>query len=141
MLAACFGNGNRPEVFTDATTGISFELPESWRNRYAVQALDGALDPTANRAKRVLYFKYLGRDQSIPSQILVALYLYHRADWDTVSAEPGPPQGDLVAEKDTLAVIAGLPQSNPFPGGSPDSASFDSLTVTVEELRRAVSIK
>jgi hypothetical protein len=129
------------ETFADAATGIRVRLPPHWHDRYSVQALDGAMDPTANRARRVVYFKYLPRDTKARAEILFALYLYRRADWDSVAAEPGPPQGDLVAEKDSLALIASLPQSNPFAPGSADAAAFDSLALTAAQVRRAVSLE
>jgi hypothetical protein len=79
------------------------------------------------------------RDTSIAPQVLLGVIVYRRPDWAKIAAEPGPPQGDVLVERDSIVVIAALPQSNPFVPGSADSAAFDSLRVSLEQAKRAVT--
>ena len=86
---------------------------------------------------RSIYFNYMPKDSSIASQTLLGVIVYRRSDWARLAAEPGPPMGDVLIERDSTVVIAALPQSNPFAAGTPDALAFDSLSV---DLARAKSM-
>jgi hypothetical protein len=57
-----------------------------------------------------------------------------------VARESGPPQGDSLTSANGQVFIASLPQSNPFPAGSADARTFDSLAVDLAAVRKAFRV-
>jgi hypothetical protein len=129
------------ETFSDATTGVQVEMPPVWHDRLSVRVLPGGMDPSGTSALRSIYFNYMPKDSSIASQTLLGVIVYRKSDWEPLAAEPGPPMGDVLLEKDSTVIIASLPQSNPFSTGTPDALAFDSLRVDLAHAKGMVRKK
>jgi hypothetical protein len=117
------------------------EEPAAWHDRVTVRVLSTGMDSTGTSALRSIYFNYMPKDTSIASQTLLGVIVYRRSDWEKIAAEPGPPMGDMLIERDSTVVIAALPQSNPFATGTPDAAAFDSLSVDLARVKNMVRKK
>ena len=138
-LAACAPRERAPSdepVFEDADVGLSVSVPASWRGRYTTER-DTV---TGLPALRVWLFQYHPRDTSIVPQTLMAIAVYDTASWRRVSAEDGPPVGEVVRTSGNRVAVVGWPQSNPFPPGA-DSATFDSLQFPHEQLAQRLSLR
>jgi len=139
---ACAGAArNAGETFSDDATGVTVELPPAWHDRLSVRVLSAGMDATGTSAQRSIYFNYMPKDTSIAPQTLLGVIVYKRSEWDKLAAEPGPPMGDVLIQRDSTVVIAALPQSNPFATGTPDARAFDSLSVDLARVKGMVRKK
>jgi hypothetical protein len=139
---SCVGPArNTAETFSDDATGVMVDQPPLWHDRVTVRVLSTGMDATGTSALRSIYFNYMPRDSSIAPQTLLGVIVYRRADWEKLAAEPGPPMGDVLIERDSTVVIAALPQSNPFAAGTPDALAFDSLSVDLARAKGMVRKK
>jgi hypothetical protein len=122
-------------MFEDSALGVRVALPASWQGRYTIErdTLTGL------PALRVWLFQYHPRDTAIVPQTLMAIAVYDTASWRRVSAEDGPPVGEVVRTAGGRVAVVGWPQSNPFPPGA-DSATFDSLQFPHEQLARRLTL-
>lgn len=132
---------NTAETFSDDATGVMVDQPPAWHDRVTLRVLSAGMDATGTSALRSIYFNYMPRDSSIAPQTLLGVIVYRRSDWEKVAAEPGPPMGDVLIERDSTVVIAALPQSNPFAAGTPDARAFDSLSVDLARAKGMVRKK
>jgi hypothetical protein len=114
-------------------------VPVRWAGHYRLDtlstqergsALPGALE----------YYYHPSVDTTIPEQVLAVVAVYDSAAWAAARAEGGPPPGDSVTARAGRVYIVGLPQSNPYAGGTPDSARFDTLQLTRAELGAFLSV-
>lgn len=87
-----------------------------------------------------LLFQYLPSDSTMRREALLVVAVYDSAAWRTVRAEDGPPPGDSVAARHGRVYVVALPQSNPFPGGTPDAAVFDALRLKPAEVASLVRL-
>ena len=142
VSVSCAGSARKPgEMFSDDATGVTVDLPPVWHDRLSVRVLSTGMDATGTSALRSIYFNYMPKDTSIASQTLLGVIVYRRTDWEKLAAEPGPPMGDVLIERDSTVVIAALPQSNPFADGTPDARAFDSLRVDLARVKTMVRKK
>jgi hypothetical protein len=141
VMAALALVGCRPEAPTasppaagpdgtsyESPAGFTLVIPPSWEGHYAVQELSGtaaaAYAPTAQTATR---FMYTPADPAMRPAPLLVIYTFDEADWATLSAEPGPPVGTLIASSGGTVFVASTPQSNPYDPGTPDGQTFDQM--------------
>jgi len=136
VLASCGGEKPRPTVTTDSTSGgvgsYALALPERWKGHFRVDSLSTEERGTA--LPGAVVFNYLPADTTIRPQALLVVAVYDSAAWQAVRKEAGPPPGDSVAAKRGKVFVVGLPQSNPFPPGSPDATVFQLLELKAAEI-------
>lgn len=82
-------------------------------------------------------WEYLPQDTSIVPQFVFGVWVYDSTSWAKLSAEEGPPQGDVLTTAPGWVYVGALPQSNPFAPGSVDSVEFDKRSVTLEQVKAA----
>lgn len=112
----------------------AFDAPTGWDDRVKMEdesVAPGALHHSARA------FLYVPRDTSMRPQALLGVLVYDSANWARVSSEAGPPPGDTIMTAEGRVYVASLPQSNPFEAGSDDALGFDSMSVSIEFVRRA----
>jgi hypothetical protein len=147
LAAALFALGgcSRPDsgaanVFRSGAAGFRLALPEAWVGRS--QVLEAAAQTASIRRPKALHivqFVYMPADTARAAQGLLDVTVYDSADWIALSAEPGPPPGEVIAEREGRVWVASLPQSNPFPGGA-DSVQYAAMRMDPEALKRAFSL-
>lgn len=142
FTAAC-ARERAPDVVPDTPVAVTLmnnpiawalEPPGTWDDRVTMEdesVAPGALHHSARA------FLFSPRDTSVRPQALLAVLVYDSANWARISAEAGPPPGDTIMTREGRVYVASLPQSNPFAPGSSDAHAFDSLSVTLEYVRRA----
>lgn len=144
LLAACGAEQPAPakaEVYHSISGGYHFAIPATWAGRYRVDTVQGPVDSAApSGLKQMITFAYLPQDGSIRPQVLLALVTMPGEEWDRLSREEGPPQGDLLGRRGDQVVVAALPQSNPFDSLSPDGRQFHAIRLTLDQVRRAITI-
>jgi hypothetical protein len=121
-----------PAVVVGPDASYELMLPTRWTGHYRVDSLS-----TRERGRALpgaFVIEYLPADTTIRPQALVAIAVYDSATWRAVRAEEGPPPGDSVAVHAGRVYVIGLPQSNPFPEGSPDATVFQFLELHPNEI-------
>lgn len=113
----------------------AFDAPAVWGDRVR---LEDATEATRHLSARV--FNYLPRDTTIAPQGVLGIVVFDSAQWARARAEEGPPPGDSLASVNGQVFVASLPQSNPFAPASADFLAFDSLTVTLDAVRRTFRV-
>jgi hypothetical protein len=113
----------------------AFDAPESWGDR--VRLDDDTAPGAALSARR---FHYLPVDSTQSPQLLLGIVVYDARDWARLRAAEGPPPGDSLTAANGQVFAAGLPQSNPFVVSSADARAFDSLTVSLAQVRQAFRV-
>lgn len=113
--------------------GYSIAIPGTWVGHYTVDefAGDEAL-AWAPLAQNVTQFLYTPVDPANARAYILTIYTFTEDDWATVSAEAGPPLGDVVLEKDGLVYVAATPQSNPYADGTEDADTFNTLVNSLD---------
>lgn len=120
---------------TEASSGpppIQVQIPSRWEGRYGVDTLSTRERGTALPGAREYYYRPL--DLSFHREVLAVVAVYDSTAWAAVLAEGGPPPGDSVGASGGRVYVVALPQSNPFPTGTPDAASFDTLQLRPNEV-------
>ena len=143
MAAVACGRDRAPDIVPDTPVAVllmnhpiawAFDAPAVWDDRVIMQ--DESVAPGAmHHSARA--FLYAPADTNLRPQALLGVLVYDSASWERVSSEAGPPPGDTISTADGRVFVASLPQSNPFEAGSRDAMAFDSMSVTIELVRRA----
>jgi len=122
--------------FNSIIAGFNFDIPPSWGRRYTVS--ERAEPDEYPKAKYLVEFMYLPDEGSMPPTML-AVVAYSTADWNVVR---GSSKGQVVAEKDGRVWVA-LPAGKDtlFKPGSPDAQRFEARRVTIEQVKRAISLR
>lgn len=155
VVAAACGDRTKSAAAGDSTEGLRtgdssaampalswrLESPPSWDDRVRMvddpQAAPLLRERAVHSAK---LFEYLPRDTSIVPQVLLGVYVYDSTAWAKVSAEDGPPQGEVVARGPGVVYVVGFPQSNPFGSQQADSVEFEKRAITMEYVKRAFRV-
>ena len=142
IIGAC-ARERAPDVVPDTPVAVTLmnnpiawalEPPGTWDDRVTMEdesVAPGALHYSARA------FLFSPRDTSVRPQALLAVLVYDSTNWARMSANAGPPPGDTIMTREGRVYVASLPQSNPFEPGSRDANAFDSLSVTLDYVRRA----
>lgn len=145
LLAACRPEPKKPSdapggaaFFLSPAGTFRFELPPAWAGRYVALPADPSQDGAG--IAEAVRFVYPPKDTTITPQVVLGVTVYADTAWRRASAEPGPPLGDVVLHADGRTYIASLPQSNPFPAGSDDAKAFDEMRVSVDGVKRALTL-
>ncbi len=125
-----------PASASDNLGSYTLALPERWKGHFRVDSLSTQGRGTA--LPGAVVFNYIPSDSSIRPQALLVVAVYDSAAWQAVRKEGGPPPGDSVAAKNGKVFVVGLPQSNPFPAGSPDAMVFQLLALKQTEVSGVV---
>jgi serine beta-lactamase-like protein LACTB len=116
--------------------GFSFAIPASWEERYGVATDAGEEAKSAHpKAMRAVSFRYIPTGRGREAERLVTFLAFPRADWESIAGEEGPPVGEIVVEKGDRVWVAVLPQSNPYPPGTPDAKGFDQMRLPIDRVR------
>lgn len=140
-LGAC-GRQERadPRLFESRAAGFRLTLPESWVGQYHVLEAGGRTAGIRRpRALHLVQFVYMPADTARAAQGLLDVTVFESTDWIALSAEPGPPPGRVIAERDSRVWVASLPTVNPFPAGT-DSAQYAAMMLDDGSLKRAFSL-
>jgi hypothetical protein len=143
LLAA--GACGRPEgadarLFQSRVAGFRLTLPESWVGQYQVLEAGGRTAGIRRpRALSLVQFVFMPADTARAAQGLLDVTVFESADWIALSAEPSPPPGRVIAEREGRVWVASLPTANPFPAG-PDSTQFAAMRLDDAALKRAFSL-
>jgi len=121
-----------PDSANSSLGSYALALPERWKGHFRVDSLSTQERGTA--LPGAVVFNYLPADTTIRPQALLVVAVYDSAAWQAVRKEAGPPPGDSVAAKGGKVFVVGLPQSNPFPPGSPDATVFQLLELKAAEI-------
>lgn len=122
--------------FADERSGLQVRLPSDWPlRRVRVETVSG---PSASArwqgAERLIAFEYLPEDPAHPQVVLFEAVVLPRSEWLRLSQLPAPPRGFEVAANRSRAVVAALPQGNPYPPGSRDAAIYEALVPALPEI-------
>jgi putative lipoprotein len=129
-------------VYTHPGAGFQFTLPQSWL-AYGYKWYESKGEAAVlqyPQSQYVVDWVYVPKDPAVAQHSLLRFVVYNRADWVSISAEPGPPVGDLVGQNATYSYIAVFPQSNPYEPGTTDAANFDNLVVSREYVHGAFQV-
>ncbi|MGQ0765537.1 MAG: hypothetical protein ACT4OZ_07725 [Gemmatimonadota bacterium] len=130
-IAALDGcTGEVPERAAPAVAW-SFEAPSSWGDRVEMEE---SSSPGTARSTRT--FAYRSPDGSGDRQILLAIALYDSATWAAESASGG----DTLATAPGVVFVARITEANPFRSGVREARVFDSLMVTLDDVRRGFRV-
>jgi len=139
VLVSCRRTETIAAGFENAEAGWGLTLPASWdEERWRVLTSPAASEPKPLHAT---LFVYLPTDTALRPEALLEIAVYGAPEWKTLAAEPGPPQGELLAERDGRAYVAALPQSNPYPPGSDAAKGFETMTLTPAAVKRAFHLR
>lgn len=130
-------------AYVSETEGFRYLIPESWRGRaFRVHALhDAEAEAAFYKARHIVEFSYYPENASLPPQVMVAFLVMTRNDWEAVTAEGGPPPGELLAERGGTVFVLSLPQSNPYPPDSKDARTFDEMNQSLDQVQEAFSLR
>ncbi len=151
MLAAAatgYAQGSRPSgppqgsvqngVYTNPQAGYSLTLPASWlKHGYKWYEYWGA-DAERRRpgTKTITEWIYTPQEAGQPEGTLLAIYGYDRAYWDNLASQPVALPGPLIAATADTAYVMFGPGGVPYPEGSFDRTTYDSLAVTPDQVRQ-----
>jgi hypothetical protein len=139
VLLSCRRTETVVAGFENAEAGWGLTLPASWdEERWRVLTPKRAGEPKPLHAT---LFVYLPEDTALRPEALLEIAVHGAAEWKTLAAEPGPPPGELLAERDGRAYVASLPQSNPYPPGSDAAKGFETMTLTPDAVKRAFHLR
>jgi heat shock protein HslJ len=129
-------------VYTHPGAGFQFTLPQSWL-AYGYKWYESKGEAAVlqyPQSQYVVDWVYAPGDPAVAEYSLLRFVVYNRADWASISAEPGPPIGDLVGQNATYSYVAVFPQSNPYEPGTTDATNFDSLLPSREYVHGAFQV-
>lgn len=121
---------------TPVPVAFAFDAPAVWDDRVKLEEEV----PGTGTYRLARMFTYTPKDTTVVPQALLGIFVYDSAAWAAVAAESGPPMGDSLTTAHGQVFIAALPQSNPFREGSPDFRAFDSLSVSLEQVKRGFRV-
>lgn len=129
-------------VYTHPGAGFQFTLPASWlAYGYKWYEAKGVAATLANpRSQYVVDWVYASKDPGVTEYSLLRFIVYNRADWLSISAEPGPPVGELVGQSANYSYVAAFPQANPFDHDSDDGREYDSMVLNRAYVRGAFRV-
>lgn len=117
-----------PEVYVSPVSGFDLSLPGVWKGRY--RALERS--DTTDGGRTTVDFKFLPDSGSkAPSQNALTIRIFSRAAWQAMEKRTGRPFGARIAERGDDVFLIFLPESNPYPPGSPEAPVFDRLIISL----------
>ncbi len=113
--------------------GFRLALPEAWRTgSWTATEGDGPSgEGRAAGASREVAFSFVPSARGADSRPLMTLAVFSEAGWE--AARKGPTPGEVVLKTAGRVVTASFPPSNPYPVGSPDHASYDSMLAAARQ--------
>lgn len=138
-LAACRRTETVAAGFENVPAGWGLALPAGWdEERWRVVAAPPRGEPKPLHAT---LFTYLPADPDLRPEALLEIAVYGAPEWKTLAEEPGPPHGDVLAERAGRVYVAGLPQSNPYPPDSDAAKGFEAMRLTFADVKRAFHLR
>jgi hypothetical protein len=126
-------------TYRDRAAGFSFDLPAAWTAHYRIRVRpDGAARAYQPTARHAVLFTYVPTAAAMEERTLVAVLLFDDADWDALSSGPGPQVGHELARRGGRVFVARLPAGNPFDAGSDDAKLFESMRVSLDQVKAAL---
>ena len=123
--------------------GVHFDPPSTWPRRYyRVEAKSGPLaEAEQDGAAHDVTVHYQPDQPGHREASLCRIVVFPRHEWARVDSEDGPPVGTVIDSLHAWVYVAQMPQSNPYPSGSPDAEQFDAMRLSIRELRARFSIE
>jgi len=135
------GCAEQRAVWTDAAAGFTFRVPAAWEAEWDAAIYEGAEAATrGSGARTVVEFTCQPVTPRTRTEILLAVVVLDRAGWAALRAEEGPPPGELLGERGDRVWVAGLPQSQPYPPGTPDAQRFERMQLTIDQVKHAFAL-
>lgn len=135
------GCAEQRSMWTGAAAGFAFRIPPAWNDHWDVAIHEGAeAAQRGSGAGTVVEFICRPVTAGTRPEILVAIVAMERARWLPLRAEAGPPLGDLLAERGDRVWLAGLPQSQPYAAGTPDAARFETMQLSLDQVKRGFAL-
>lgn len=143
-----YAQGSRPSgtpqgsvqngVYTNPQAGYSLALPAAWLERgFRWYEYWGApADQRRPGTQFITDWVYTPTSGGTEAPLL-SIYVYDKAYWDNLASQPIALPGVPIAQTASSVFVAFLPQSNPYPDGSADAATYESLFMTVDQVKQA----
>ncbi|MFN8475276.1 MAG: DUF333 domain-containing protein [Anaerolineae bacterium] len=128
-------------VYTNPVAGYSLTLPASWLSHgYKWYEYYGADAEKARPGTTyITEWVYTPQEAGQPEGVILAIYNYPKAYWDDLASQPVALPGPLIAETADTAYVMFGPGGVPYPDGSVDRVTYDSLAMTPDQVRQAFS--
>ena len=125
-------------VYANPQAGYSLALPATWVSHgFRWYEYWGApADQRRPGTKFITDWVYTPSGGGTEAPLL-SIYVYDRAYWDNLASQPIALPGVPIAETATSVFVAFLPQSNPYPDGSAAATTYESLFMTVDQVKQA----
>lgn len=117
--------------------GVRFATPSTWPSeRYRVEAKsgEGAYTEQAG-ASHWVAVHYRPEEPAHNEASLCRIVVFSHDTWARIDAEGGPPLGTLIETAGGWVYVAQLPQANPYSTDSSDGKQFDSMRLSIRDLR------
>jgi hypothetical protein len=123
--------------------GVRFDPPSTWpRKNYRVESKSGPLaEEEQDGAAHDVTMHYQPDQPGHKEAPLCRIVVFPRHEWARVDTEDGPPVGTVIDSLHAWVYVAQMPQSNPYPDGSPDAEQFDAMRLSIRELRARFAIE
>jgi hypothetical protein len=116
------------ETYSSPVSRFDLTFPGVWTGRYRAEERTDTTDGGRLRVD----FKFRPDSGSrAPSQILLTLRVFPRATWQAIEKRIGRPFGARLGERGDEVFLIFLPESNPYPAGSPEAPVFDRLIIAL----------
>lgn len=117
-------------LFTDDSTGVAFDLPKVWAERYDRSdsisvAMDGLIREITLRFRRA--------DQSVVAEPLMVVRVFAVKSWNALPPERRELLGSPVAGDGSRAVALRMAAANPLAPNTMDALGFDTLMIALNQ--------
>jgi hypothetical protein len=116
------------EHFESAGEKFTIDFPETWRGAYTVISHND----TTGGARRAFEFAFKpDASWKVEPRTLIVVRIFNKAAWDRLAARPRQTVAAKVAARGDDVFALSLPPSNPYKAGTPASARFDQLMLSI----------
>lgn len=117
------------EKYVSPTSQFDLTLPGVWTGKYRVTEKK---DTTAGAHLAAEFIFIPDSGSKAPPRTLMTLRLFSRAAWEA-TAKRGRPIGTKLGERGDEVFALSLPESNPYPPGSPEAPAYDLLIISIAQ--------
>ncbi len=132
----------RGGVYTNPQAGYSFTLPEAWLSHGYKWYEYWGTEAERRRpgAKYITNWVYTPQAPGQPEGTLLGIYVYDKVYWDNLASQPVALPGPVIASTANTTYVMFGPGGVPYPDGSVDKTTYESLALTVHQVRPALSV-
>lgn len=122
---------NKKLMYKDQKGYYTLIIPTSWYKKF-----DYILENPEKGMNSIVHFRYKKGKDSV-----LTIYVIDRKVWDKMyKPEVQPPIGDVITKNAKYVYVAGFPQSNPYKLNSKDAKVFDSMVMSLKDVKKAFRV-